>query len=54
MKYIDYIRWRIQLQKHKNVILFPIEKIVNSQARRKTLTFNREKGDEILTNKFKE
>jgi len=44
MKYIDYIRWRIQLLKHKNITLFPIEKIVN----------NREKGNEILTNKFKE
>ena len=44
MKYIDYIRWRIQLLKHKNITLFPIEKTVN----------NRGKGDEILTNKFKE
>jgi len=44
MKYIDYIHWRIQLLKHKNITLFPIEKTVN----------NREKGDEILTNKFKE
>ena len=44
MKYIDYIHWRIQLLKHKNITLFPIKKIVN----------NREKGNEILTNKFNE
>jgi hypothetical protein len=44
MEYIDYIRWRIQLLKHKNITLFPIEKIVN----------NREKGNEILKNTSKE
>ena len=44
MKYIDYVHWRIQLLKHKNITLFPIEKIVN----------NREKGNETLTKQSKE
>lgn len=36
MKYIDYLKWRISLLQYKNVILFPIEKVVQRQKDQKT------------------
>jgi hypothetical protein len=35
MKYIDYLKWRISLLQYKNVILFPIEKVVQRQKDKK-------------------
>lgn len=30
MKYIDYLKWRIEMLKYDNVILFPIEKTIEN------------------------
>ena len=35
MTYLEYLKWRIQLFKHKNVILFPIEKTIKYEKKEK-------------------
>jgi len=34
MTYLEYLKWRIQLFKYKNVILFPIEKTLKDKKRK--------------------
>jgi len=35
MKYIEYLKWRIEMLKLDNVILFPIEKTIKNDKKNK-------------------
>ena len=35
MKYIEYLKWRIEMLKFDNVILFPIEKTIKNDKKDK-------------------
>ena len=35
MKYIEYLKWRIEMLKFNNVILFPIEKTIKNDKKNK-------------------
>ena len=35
MKYIDYLKWRIEMLKFDNVIIFPIEKTIENDKNEK-------------------